>query len=160
MYLLEGKGKIKLQKFLSDATKLGIVAVGNSLRNDDGVALFLGKSLKKNFEHVYITEQAPENFIYKLLKEEYTHILIVDAAEMNLSPGRSAVIQKEALMGGKIMTHSIPISFFSHLMEILEVSVLILGIQPKDRSFGQSLTPEVKKGAEKVRKIILHSLTS
>lgn len=160
MYRINGKGRSKVQSFFlgTDAKKRAIVTVGNPLRKDDGAAVVLGRILKNELENVFITHQAPENFIYKLIKEGYSHILILDAAEMQLSPGSSAVLEREDILAGEIMTHSMPIRFFTSLMERLGRNVLIVGIQPKDRGFGEMLSPVVEQKVKKLAAFIKKSV--
>lgn len=156
MYQIEGRGKPKLQQFFAgtDEKDCAIVTVGNPLRKDDGAAVCLGRLLEHDINNVFITNQAPENFTYKLIQEGYSHILIIDAAEMELPPGSSAILKREDLLEGEIVTHSIPIRFFTSLMERLKREVLILGIQPKDRGFGQTLSSEVKQKVKKLAREI------
>lgn len=156
MYRIKERGKTKLQQFFSGTEEKdrAIVTVGNPLRKDDGAAVVLGRLLETELENVFVTNQAPENFIYKLIQEGYSHILIIDAAEMELPPGESAILQRENLLRGEIVTHSISIRFFTSLMERLKRKVLVLGIQPKDRGFGQTLSLEVEQKVKKLACVI------
>lgn len=154
------EAKKKIHDFLKTAKALAIVTVGNPLRRDDGAAIFLGELLKEEIDNVFIANQAPENFVYKLIRERFSHILIIDAAEMNLQSGEMGVIQREDLLQGEIMTHSISIRFFTHLLQKLRRKILIIGIQPEDRGLGQNLSPVVKVGVKEIWGEILEALKS
>lgn len=154
--LTSQKGTLILQNFLLKAKKLAIITVGNPLRRDDSIGVYLGKILEKKLENVFITEQAPENFMYKVIKEDYTHVLIIDAAEIKLSPGEIGILQKEDIIEEEITTHSIPLRFYTALIKRLNKEILILGIQPKSRKIGLEISKEVRKAANSLAKRIIN----
>lgn len=154
--LASQKGKLTLQNFLLKTKKLAIITVGNPLRRDDSIGVYLGKILEKKLENVFIAEQAPENFMYKIIKEDYTHILIIDAAEIKLSPGKIGILQKEDIIEKEVTTHSIPLRFYTALIKQLNKEILILGIQPKNRKIGLEISKEVRKAANNLAKRIIN----
>lgn len=153
--LASQKGKQAFQTFLFKAKKLAIITVGNPLRRDDGIGVYIGKLLEKHLENVFIAEQAPENFMYKVMKGDYTHVLIIDAAEINLSPGKIGILRKEDIFEKEITTHSIPLRFYTALINQLNKEILILGIQPKNRKIGLDISEEVRKAGDNLAKRII-----
>jgi len=90
--------------------------------------------------------QAPENFLGKIERLAPGLLVVVDAVEMGLPPGeirRIPAERAETLWGS---THSLPLNFLlSRLGETTRV--VFIGIQPKDLSLGEGLSPEVLEGA-------------
>ncbi len=71
--------------------KLAVFGVGNTLRMDDGIGVFLVREIKDIFdkEKIKVYEIGTETWrIFSILNEEkYENILIVDAINLNFIPG-------------------------------------------------------------------------
>jgi len=126
--------------------KVVFVGVGNELRGDDGVGVYIAKKLKRR--KTVNTGVAPENFIGKIKKMKPERIVIFDALEFGGKPGEVRVVDARKTEGLKISTHSLPLSFFCKLFEGVEV--YLIGIQPKSREFGSFMSEEVVRAAEKL----------
>jgi len=126
--------------------KVVFVGVGNELRGDDGVGVYIAKKLKRR--KTVNAGVAPENFIGKIKKMKPERIVIFDALEFGGKPGEVRVVDARKTEGLKISTHSLPLSFFCKLFEGVEV--YLIGIQPKSREFGSFMSEEVVRAAEKL----------
>jgi len=71
--------------------KLAVFGIGNTLRMDDGIGVFLAREIKERFdeEKIKVYEIGTETWrIFSILSEEKCeNILIVDAINLNFIPG-------------------------------------------------------------------------
>lgn len=77
-------------------------------------------------------------------------LVVVDAAEMGLPPGtvrRLPLDGSERMLGS---THALPLPFLLSTVRDRVGEIVLVGIQPADRSLGEGLTPAVKAGAEEL----------
>jgi hydrogenase maturation protease len=92
-------------------------------------------------------------------------VLLIDAAEMNLDPGALVRFTPEEVAGKvsgpRFSAHDIG------LLEVLELAkalaqspaeVVILGIQPKEISWGMELSPEVQASIPRVVETVLREI--
>ncbi len=130
-----------------------LLGVGNPLARDDAVGVWVAERLEAEGWVSIPARQAPENFLGKIERLSPELLVVVDAVEMGLPPGeirRIPAERAESLWGS---THSLPLTFLlSRLGE--RCRVVFIGIQPKDLSLGDGLSPEVREGAERLLRII------
>ena len=146
-----------LRKFISDAEKIAILGVGNDLRTDDGIGLYIINNM--SFEHPNLLVEnvgsVPEAFARPIADFGATRIIMVDAADMLKPPGHIELVTKERIGGIAISTHRMPLSF---LMTYLEQQTggdsILLAIQPKSVEFGEGLTPELEEVAQKIISVL------
>jgi len=136
--------------------KAGIIGVGNPLRRDDGIGIVL---LEKLIEK---KDDLPEDIEYidggtggmNLLHilALFDVALIIDAVNLNGRPGESKLFKSEDVCSKKspinISTHESDVLKIIHLSkELGEIpdQLFIFGVQPKDVSQGDNLSPELQK---------------
>jgi len=151
-----------LKDWFSGAEKVVIAGIGNPFRGDDFVGVEIVRNLKNNIsKSVYLieAETIPENYIEQITKFKPTHILLVDAGIINRKPGTSLLAKSKQLMRKtSISTHTLPLRIFcSYLTQTTTAKIALLLIQPKDTSFGEGLTPTLKKTAKNLANL-LHAL--
>ncbi len=155
----EKQSSSELALFLKDAKILVIIGMGNELRGDDAVGIEVARILKKISKknlHVFEGYTMPEAFISPACREKPTHVLIIDAAELKEKPGRWRILQREELNEGLFTTHSIPATEMANQLEQKSnAKVAFIGIQPKSRDVGISLSKECSKAAQEIAKSIL-----
>jgi len=138
----------ELKDFIAGAEKIAILGIGNDLRTDDGLGLFIIDNLKIDDPRIMIENvgSVPEGFAKNLASFGAERIIMIDAADMLKPPGHIELITKDRIGGVAISTHRMPLSF---LMMYLEQETggksLLIGIQPKDIQFGEGLTPEIQE---------------
>ena len=151
-----------LERWFSNARKVVIAGVGNSLRKDDFIGIKIIRNLRENgLQSVYLIEceTAPENFIKPISEFNPTHVLIIDAAQLNLKPGSIKLIESEDIAGIPVSSHALPLHIFcDYLVEITGAKVALLAIQPKETGFGEGLTTELKKAANVLTNILIEIL--
>jgi len=124
-----------------------ILAAGNSLRKDDGVALRLADEIK-NFK-VIKAESVPENFV-----NEGDRVVLIDAVDFG---GEVGEVQ---LIGEENITHTISTTHKStSLLFAIAGEVKVIGIQVKDVGVGEELSEELEGLLDNVRQEVEKILT-
>ncbi|MDD5054531.1 MAG: hydrogenase maturation protease [Candidatus Nanoarchaeia archaeon] len=109
-----------------------IIALGNELRKDDGIALILASDLGavKAFTN-------PENFI-----NPGEEVIVVDAVDFGDKPGSVKEFSCKDICEFAISTtHNCNVSVLEKLCKIKK----IIGIQPKDTGYGKGLSGELSE---------------
>ena len=148
----------RLQAWLWGARRVIVVGVGSSLRRDDFVGVEVVRNLHgkvSRFVHLVECETTPENFIQPISRFKPTHVLIIDAALLNLKPGSLRLVEPNKIAGIPISTHTLPLRIFcEYLMTTTGAKVALLAIQPKETSFGEGLTKELKGAVKGIVNIL------
>jgi hydrogenase 3 maturation protease len=156
-----------LQKWLKNAERIVVVGIGNELRRDDFVGVEIVRGLKgKVSEHVLLieSETVPESFIEPITKFNPTNVLLIDAGLLGLEPGDAKFVESGKVLGQStvaVSTHALPLRIFCEYLEKTagaEIALIIM--QPKVTDFGEGLSVEVERAAEKLKKILLKVLSS
>ena len=153
----------KLREWLSEARKVVVIGVGNPLRKDDFVGVWIVRELQgKVSENVKLieSETVPESFIEPIARFEPSHILIIDSALLDLKAGSSKLVEAQAIpYFPAISTHTLPLRIFCDMLSAMtRAKIAILAIQPKDVDFGEGLTKEVENAAKIIIKILVDVL--
>ena len=122
-----------------------ICGVGNTWRGDDGAGIRAAEMLKDKYT-VFLCDTYPERFIDEICELRPDKVIIIDAANFEGEPGEVREIPPEDIDRHSISTHTIPLSLFASLLKKCCPEVVIYGIQFKDISFGDKLSPEVEQG--------------
>lgn len=149
----------QLTAALRNSPRTAILGVGNDLKGDDGVGPFIVKQLQSRLpDNVELINAStvPENFISHLCDTKPTLTLIVDAALMNEPPGTIRLIDKDNIGGVAFSTHQLPLTFFiEYLLNQIETTVLVLGIQPLTVEFIKPISHPVREAAEQIIRTII-----
>lgn len=149
--MLRNSGNVKkdLKTWLTNARRVVVAGVGNSLRRDDFAGVEIVRNLKRRVSNnIYLIEceTVPESFLDPIIEFEPTHVLIIDAALLNLKPGASMLINPNEIVGVPVSTHALPLNIFcQYITKTIGAKVALLLIQPKDTNFGEGLTKELKR---------------
>lgn len=143
-----------------------IIGVGNAFRSDDGVGIVIAQKLKaKNIDGIEVIEESGEGVSLMNSWENFDHVIIVDAVSSGEKAG--TIYYLDAI------NKEIPKSFFNYsthafsVAESIELSrvlgnlpqkLFIYGIEGKDFSAGQTLSPEIEEASLKVIDQIINSL--
>lgn len=136
--------------------KAGIIGVGNPLRRDDGIGIVLLEKLieKKSDlpEGIEYIDGGTGGMNLLHILALFDVALIIDAVNLNGKSGESKLFKSEDVCSKKssinISTHE------SDILKIINLSkelgeipdeLFIFGIQPKDTSQGDDLSPELQK---------------
>ena len=118
-----------------------LMGIGNSLNGDDGAGPWVAQHFHHKNWKTIDCGTVPENFMGPVKKWSPDLLVLVDATDMNLSPGDIRCIPPERIRELHLSTHSLPLSLLmDHLQGFIKKSVLV-GIQPK--RFSGPLSREV-----------------
>jgi hydrogenase 3 maturation protease len=132
-----------------------LLGIGNPLRRDDGVGLWVAEQMQGSGWEVIPAGPSVENSLGLLRRLAPALLVVVDAAEMGLPPGsvrRLPIVEAERMLGS---THGLPLPFLLSMVRDQVGKIVLIGIQPADRSLGEGLTPEVHAGAENLVALII-----
>ena len=142
----------QLQKLVKNSNKVLIAGIGNVLKRDDGIGVYITRNIETISTIMPLTvELSIENYIGKINELQPDVLILVDAVEYNREPGYTKLIPLSELMDRTTHTHNISLN---KLDQFFQMPVYVLGIQPKNLSFGEGLTVDVKNAADQVLSII------
>jgi len=124
------------------------MGIGNELRGDDAVGIYVAKNFKKEGWKTIIAGQVPEDFTSEIKRIRPEILVLVDAALMGLEPGEIRIVPVDKIPNVAFSTHGMPLSFFISYVRDFVGEVILIGIQPKQMEFGMDISTEVKKGAQ------------
>jgi len=154
----------RLAASLEGLRRLAVLGIGNELYGDDGAGVALARSLARSGidpgkMQAFEAGPAPENFTGSLRKMNPSHVLMVDAANLGLEPGSIRVIDMEQITGAGFSTHTLPLHILADFIAREGCRVVMLGIQPRDLSFGEGLSPEVSTAVTQLKNYLKDLLT-
>lgn len=162
----------------SKGMKEVILGMGNRLRGDDGIGIYIVERIDKYLEEVKRgAEQAkfmgarrkiiaincgttPENYTSIVRKHNPGRLILVDAAEMGLSPGSYRIIPPEKLGVMHVSTHSMSLSFLISYVSDFCKDIVLVGFQPERMELGTDLSSIVQKSGERVANLIIEERLS
>jgi hydrogenase 3 maturation protease len=150
----------------NEPVRLAIVGIGNELSADDGAGVQAARALRArlgNQPQYLVLEggMAPENFGGPLRRFQPDLVLMIDAVQMETTPGRIVWLQWEQIDGLSASTHTMPPSVMStYLVSELKCRVALLGIQVACLDFGQPLSAPVQQAGESMVDGLTHLLLS
>ena len=140
--------KLLLQK----DKKILFVGIGNVLKTDDGVGVYISSNIKNTSSVLALTvEVSLENYIGKINSLNPDILVLIDCVEMNSAPGTYDLFPTERLLDLTFNTHNISLKRIS---EFFKMPVFLLGIQPEKIHFGENMSYLVKQEADKIIDII------
>ena len=139
-----------------------IIGIGNIMRGDDGFGPKLIESLKKKKTKANLFDcgTVPENYIFPILTTSCDTVILVDAADLKMEPGSMNILTLGQLSGAGLSTHNSSIRLFTDLLMTGkdDLNIFAVTMQPKSIAFGESLSPEVKEGVNKLADIFEEAL--
>jgi len=148
-----------LRKFLKDARKVAILALGNILRGDDSAGVLVGERIKNKVKaDVFIGETAPESYLLRLIESKYTHVIIIDAAIDDYPPGTIFIVDPDKISEGIVTSHTIPVTFIIDLLKANKIKTLVIGIRPKNTELTDRISTEVEEAVNTLSRILMETL--
>ncbi|ADG13222.1 hydrogenase maturation protease HycI [Methanocaldococcus infernus ME] len=151
--------KKDLKNWLKDFERLVIIGLGNELRGDDALGVYVIKKLigdreYKEYNNILIinAKTVPDFFLNIIREFKPSHILFIDCVISNKAPGTIYLIDKDDIQEFIFSTHTLPLEVIvKYIGEKIEVK--ILGVEPKSLDFFK-MSEEVKRSGDKIVKII------
>ncbi len=127
-----------------------ILGIGNPLRRDDGVGIWVAEQMRGRGWDVVSAGPSVENALGIVRRLAPDLLVVVDAAEMGLPPGTVRRLPTAELARMLGSTHALPLSFLLSTVRDRVGEIVLIGIQPADRSLGEDLSPAVRACAAEV----------
>jgi hydrogenase maturation protease len=150
----------QLRDLIKSSKNSVFVCIGNELRGDDQVGIYLGNKLRKTAlrDRVIMAYATPESYIDDVLEKNPEIIFFLDAIQIGQKPGMIAVqeIRSGESLGMSISTHSIPIEVLTAVIQSTssEIKFFVVGIQIKQVEFGKKMSKAVVEAAKSLLEII------
>ncbi|MBC7090671.1 MAG: hydrogenase maturation protease [Nitrososphaeria archaeon] len=151
----------KFRELLRTPLKKVFVCVGNELRGDDEVGIYIGRRLKRTSlkDNVILAYNTPENHIHEILEKDADIVVFFDAVHVGVPAGTIIFqeISPEKPLKVSISTHSIPVETIASIIQSLsnkKVSFYIIGVEAKKFDFGNRISEEVVCAAKTLTKIL------
>ena len=144
----------KIIEDLRGEKPIAIIGLGNTLRRDDGVGVYVASRLKNLLRNVsgvevIVAEDRVDYAAKELKKVNPRLIIVIDAMEFHGTLGEVRVVRLEDVKEPYAYTHRIPMKTIFKLMGI-EAPTYVIGIQVASRNFGEGLSREVEVAGDEV----------
>jgi hydrogenase 3 maturation protease len=131
-----------------------LLGIGNPLLGDDGAGSYIASLVKHQGWKSFDCGTVPENFSGKVRDMHPEILVMVDAADMNITPGDFRIVPPENIARVAFGTHALPIRVLIEYLEPDAGRILFIGIQPEQVEIGFPLSESVRKGVERLVRII------
>jgi hydrogenase 3 maturation protease len=141
-----------LEALLCEGKRTLFVGIGNLLKSDDGVGVYISTRINNSGLIQSLTVEASiENYIGKINTINPDILVLIDCAEIKSPPGSIRLLPIDRIKDLTFNTHSISLK---RLSEFFNMPVYILGIQPEKIEFGENISYIVKEVADRLIKVI------
>lgn len=148
---------------MKNMTKTAVVGVGNPLRKDDGIGIYLLNKLSKKEKiprNIELIDGGTGGMSLLHIFPDYDDVLIIDAVDFNEEIGEVKIFTLEDVCSDKspvkVSTHESDVLKIINLMQNLEEDtpekIYVFGVQPKDTSYGEVLSSELQKKIDPIFK--------
>ncbi len=132
--------------------KILFVGIGNLLKSDDGVGVYISNNIKNRGNISSLTvEISIENYIGKINSLKPDFLILMDCVDLKSPPGTYKLLEINQIQDLTFNTHNISLR---RLSEFFKMPVYILGIQPGKVEFGENISYLVKNIADKIINLI------
>ena len=132
--------------------KILFVGIGNLLKSDDGVGVYISSNIKNRDNISSLTVEAGiENYIGKINSLNPDLLVLIDCTDLNSAPGTFSLLPLSRIQDTTFNTHNISLK---RLSEFFTMPVIVLGIQPEKIGFGENISYLVRTIADKIIKHI------
>ncbi len=140
--------KDKLGRLIESQKKILFVGIGNVLKHDDGVGIYIcDQIIEKPPIQKLSVELSIENYIGKINAIKPDVLVLIDSVLLGKQAGYADLIPVEQLIDRTSHTHNISLN---KIGKLFHMPVEMLGIEPSKISFGEGLTPVVKNTADEI----------
>lgn len=128
--------------------KILFVGIGNVLKSDDGVGVYICNNIKNHANILSLTvETGIENYIGKINSLKPDILVLLDCADLRSPAGTYKILEANQVQDLTFNTHNISLR---RLSDFFEMPVYILGIQPEKVDFGENISYLVKDIADRI----------
>jgi hydrogenase 3 maturation protease len=133
---------------LLQAKKILFVGIGNALKSDDGIGIYICKSIgQTNKIKTLIVESGIEKFVGKINSINPEILILVDCTDFKEEPGFINLLPIEQIQDFTVNTHTISVKRIS---EFFKMKTFLLGVQPENVKFGEVFSIKVLNSADEL----------
>ena len=142
-----------------------IVCIGNPDGGDDAVGPYIAEkmsseTMKKKIDgEILDVGIVPENFTGVIKEKNPETLILIDAVDMNLSPGDIRIIPPDSIGVMHVSTHGIPLSVYIQYLHQYIKNITLIGIQP-ERLQGKMSESAIKSCHQLITMILNDSIDS
>jgi len=130
------------------ARDLLFIGVGNVLRSDDGVGVYISRRIiLRSGIRVLTVEVSIENYIGKIQSMHPGEIILIDCMDLGEEAGSYRILDIDELEDLTFNTHNISLGRWK---DFFPFPARVLGIQPMELGFGDTLSPPVLRTADNI----------
>jgi len=149
---------------------MGIIGIGNPMRQDDGIGLFLLQKIKQHpsfsSDDVCFLDGGTGGMNLLHLFHLYDMVILLDAVDFHSSPGDVRFFSVDDIKSNKVNS-----SVSTHYVDVLQIisfaqkidecpdHVFVFGVQPADVSFGEGFTPLIESKKEEYVHLLLEKIS-
>ncbi|MBM4042104.1 MAG: hydrogenase 3 maturation endopeptidase HyCI [Planctomycetes bacterium] len=135
---------------------LAVVGIGNPMRGDDGAGPAIVAALPDAPDLArFDAGMAPENWLGPIARAQPRTVLVVDAVDTGDPPGTLQLLRPDAVAGGGVSTHALPLDLFLRTVEErCGAPCLLLAIQPQTVEMRESLSAPVQRAVRRAARAI------
>lgn len=135
-----------------NSRKILFVGIGNLLRQDDGIGVYISTRIRERENIKVITaETSIENYIGKINSTDHDTLILIDCVDMKKQPGYYEMISPDRVQDMTFNTHNISLK---RLSEFFRNEILILAIQPEKIGFGENLSYIVREAGNRIIELV------
>jgi hydrogenase maturation protease len=143
---------VDLKNFIGSHECILFAGIGNVLRNDDGIGVYIAcRLVERERIKAIVVEVSIENYIGRINAIPHDVLVLIDAVDFKKEPGYFALLTPREITDFTITTHNISIP---GLLMFFRSPLFILGIQPQSVDFGENLAEPVKRQADTIIALI------
>lgn len=141
-----------------------VVGMGNLLKNDDAVGIYIVESLKKAAGEgcmLLNVEDVIEAYVYKIAELDCNNVVVIDAVKADAETGSilfGRLDEEFDELSGTLSTHKLALKMSGKIFSEHNKETYLLGIVVDNTDFGTELTPSVRESANVLVRIITEAL--
>lgn len=137
-----------LPGIIDKKSRLLFAGVGNVLRSDDGVGVYICNHINHHEKYIVCTvELGLENYVGKINSYHSPLVILIDSVNFNKTPGYCELLELKNVLDFTVNTHTISLQTIARF---ITSEIMLLGIQPGNTRFGERLSPEVQRAANDI----------
>lgn len=150
--------------------KIGIIGLGNILRQDDGIGIILLKKLKQKKEllpkNIELIEAGIPSVNLLHMLHPFEKVIFIDAVNLKTKPGTTKFFKTSDVISKKENRQSVSVHE-TDVLKIIEIhkkldkdskEFFIFGVQPKNTEYGENLSTDLKNNFEKTLKKLINKI--
>lgn len=141
-----------------------LVGMGNFLKSDDAVGLYIIESVKKavgSMDGIFNVEDVIEAYVFKIAEMECSNVVVIDAVKAHAETGSIIFGRLEdefEELGGTLSTHKLALKMSGRIFNEHNKVTYLLGVVVDNTDFGAELSQPVRESADVLIKLIIDAL--